>query len=102
MAGRARRAADSGAGRGAGGRRIARDVAVASAVAVALVALVALATVARAAGPSPTPAGGGDVRTNPTAPGLVGDPLVAILGVVLVGILAVALTLVATRIAERR
>jgi hypothetical protein len=32
----------------------------------------------------------------------VGDPLVAILGVVLVGILAVALTLVATRIAERR
>jgi hypothetical protein len=42
------------------------------------------------------------VRTTPAAPGLVGDPLLAILGVALVGIVAVALTLLASRLAERR
>jgi len=70
--------------------------------ALAWVAFLLTIAVARAADPTATPAPGGDVRTDPAAPGLVGDPLFAILGVALVGILAVALTLVAARIAGRR
>jgi hypothetical protein len=42
------------------------------------------------------------VRTEPSAPGLVGEPLLALLGVVVVAVLAVAVTLVAARLAERR
>jgi hypothetical protein len=52
--------------------------------------------------PTSSPAGGGDVRTNPAAPGLAGDPLFALLGVGLVGLLAVAMTLVAVRLTSRR
>ena len=73
-----------------------------SVAALAWAAFLLTAAVARAADPTATPAPGGDVRTDPAAPGLVGDPLFAILGVALVGILAVALTLVAARIAGRR
>ena len=58
--------------------------------------------VAWAADPSASPGAGGDVRTNPSAPGLVGDPLFAILGVAVVGLVAVAATLVAVRLADRR
>jgi hypothetical protein len=71
-------------------------------VALAFAALQAAAAVARAADPTASPGSGGDVRTTPAAPGLVGDPLLAILGVALVGIVAVALTLLASRLAERR
>ena len=42
------------------------------------------------------------MRTNPAAPGLVGDPLFALLGVAVVGLVAVAITLVALRLAARR
>jgi hypothetical protein len=43
---------------------------------------------------SPTPEAGGDPRSAGEGPGLVGDPLMAILVVVVVGVLAVAATLV--------
>ena len=56
---------------------------------------------ALAADPTPSPAGG-DVRTSATAPGLVGDPLFAIAGVVLVGLIAVGATLLYVRLTARR
>lgn len=67
-----------------------------------LAALAATAAVAVAADPEASPGSGGDMRTNPTAPGLVGDPLFAILGVALVGLVSLAVTLVAVRLADRR
>ncbi len=67
-----------------------------------LAALAASTAAAMAADPTASPGSGGDVRTNPTAPGLVGDPLFAILGVALVGLAAVTVTLVAVRLADRR
>jgi hypothetical protein len=82
-----------------------RSEALVRAVLAALLAVAALAAsslVALAADPSASPGSGGDVRTNPTAPGLVGDPFFAIAGVVVVGLLAVALTLVAVRLADGR
>lgn len=71
-------------------------------VLLVLATLAASTVAAMAADPTASPGSGGDVRTNPTAPGLVGDPLFAILGVVLVGLAAVAVTLVAVRLADRR
>ena len=67
-----------------------------------LAELAASTVAATAADPTASPGSGGDVRTNPTAPGLVGDPLFAILGVALVGLAAVAVTLVAARLTDRR
>ena len=69
---------------------------------LAVAALSATSLVALGADPSASPGSGGDVRTNPAAPGLVGDPFFAIVGVVVVGLLAVALTLVAMRLADGR
>jgi hypothetical protein len=68
---------------------------------LALLVLLAGATAVRAVDPTASPAGG-DVRTNPAAPGLVGDPLFAILGVAVVGLLAVAITLAVVRLTARR
>ena len=56
---------------------------------------------ALAADPTASPAGG-DVRTSATAPGLVGDPLFAVAGVVLVGLMAVGATLLYVRLTGRR
>lgn len=53
------------------------------------------------ADPTASPAGG-DVRTTPAAPGVVGEPLLAVLGVVLVGALAVGITLAAAGLTARR
>jgi hypothetical protein len=75
---------------------------VSRAVTLASAALLASATVAVAFDPTASPAGGGDVRTNPAAPGLAGDPLFAILGVALVGLVAVVATLAAVRLTARR
>jgi hypothetical protein len=69
---------------------------------LALPVLLVTATAALAVDPTASAAGGGDVRTNPAAPGLVGDPLFALLGVAVVGLLAVAVTLAAVRLAARR
>jgi hypothetical protein len=63
--------------------------------------LALLAGAALAASPSPSPPGG-DVQTNPTAPGVVGDPLFAVAGVLVVALLAAGVTLLATRLTERR
>jgi hypothetical protein len=78
------------------GRPIGRAASLATAT------LLLTASVAFAVDPTASPAGGGDVRTNPAAPGLTGDPLVAILGVTIVGLLAVVVTLAAVRLTARR
>lgn len=75
---------------------------VAGLTAWAALAATACAVTALAADPSPTAAGGGDVRTNPAAPGLVGDPLFALAGVLAIGALSIAVTLVAVRLSSRR
>jgi hypothetical protein len=75
--------------------------ALATAAFLALPAVLAATGAVLAVDPTATPAGGGDVRTNPAAPGLVGDPLFAIVGVAVVGLLAVVATLVAVRLADR-
>lgn len=72
------------------------------ALALAIAALLATASVALAVDPTASLAGAGDVRTNPAAPGLAGDPLFAVLGVALVGVAAVVVTLVAVRLTARR
>lgn len=46
---------------------------------------------------SPTPAAAGDPRSSGEGPGLVGDPLMAILVVAAIGILALAATLAYVR-----
>lgn len=69
----------------------------------------------RAADPSPAPSatvpasgsagtdpGSGDVRTTPAAPGLVGDPLFAVGGVIVVAAVSVGATLLAMRLDRRR
>jgi hypothetical protein len=53
-----------------------------------------------AADPTASPAGG-DVRTSSTAPGLVGDPLFAVVGVVVVGLVALGATLLYVRLTAR-
>ena len=72
------------------------------ATSLAIAALLLAASVALAVDPTASPAGGGDVRTNPAAPGLAGDPLFAVLGVTFVGLAAVVVTLVAVRLTARR
>ncbi len=59
------------------------------------------AAVALGASPSPN-AGAGDPRSSGQGPGLVGDPLFAIVGVVAVGLAALVLTLAYVRITGRR
>jgi hypothetical protein len=46
-----------------------------------------------AASPSPTAAPGGDPRSSGQGPGLVGDPLLALLVVLAIGVAALAITL---------
>jgi hypothetical protein len=55
-----------------------------------------------AASPSPTAAPGGDPRSSGQGPGLVGEPVVAVLAVVAIGVGALALTLVYIRATSRR
>lgn len=51
-----------------------------------------------AATPSPTAATGGDPRSSGQGPGLVGDPALALLAVVAIGVGAVLLTLAYVRL----
>jgi hypothetical protein len=62
----------------------------------------ALALPLLAASPSPTAAPGGDPRSSGQGPGLVGEPLVAVLAVVAIGVGALALTLLYVRLTARR
>jgi hypothetical protein len=68
----------------------------------ALVAWLANATIVLAATPSPSSAAGGDPRSSGQGPGLVGDPALALLAVLLIGVGAVLVTLVYVRLTARR
>ena len=61
----------------------------------------AIATTALAATPTPG-AEAGDPRSSGQGPGLVGDPLFAVLAVVVIGVTAVLVTLAWIRITARR
>ena len=72
-----------------------------AALAGGTVASLSLVATALAASPSPG-AGGGDPRSPGQGPGLVGDPLFALLVVVAIGIGSVVATLVYVRLTARR
>ena len=78
--------------------KIARALATASAVG----AWLALAMTALAASPSPTAGSGGDPRSSGQGPGLVGDPIFALLAVLGIGIASVAVTFLYIRLTARR
>jgi hypothetical protein len=65
-----------------------------------LASLALAASPVLAADPSASPASG-DVRTSATAPGLVGDPLFALVGVVVIGLVAMSATLLYVRLTSR-
>ena len=60
-----------------------------------------LAAATMAASPTPAPAAG-DPRSSGQGPGLVGDPLFALLAVVTIGLLTVVATLVYVRVTAGR
>ncbi len=69
--------------------------------AVALLASLFLAAVpVLGADPTASPASG-DVRSSSTAPGLVGDPLFALAGVLVIGLVAMGATLLYVRLTSR-
>lgn len=69
---------------------------------VAAVVWSSLALPALAASPSPTTGSGGDPRSSGQGPGLVGDPLFALLAVVAIGLGALVVTLLYVRLTGRR
>jgi hypothetical protein len=71
------------------------------AVVAAVVAWLLCASAALAASPSPDPIGG-DPRSSGQGPGLVGDPLFALLAVVAIGVGSVIATLIYVRLTARR
>ena len=70
-------------------------------VATAVIILLVCASAALAASPSPDPIGG-DPRSSGQGPGLVGDPLFALLAVVAIGVLSVIATLIYVRLTAQR
>jgi hypothetical protein len=71
---------------------------------LALIALASLATLAIGAEPSASPAAlfeGGDPRSEGEGPGLVGSPLLILLGVVLLGTVTAGATVLIARFAQR-
>ncbi len=70
-------------------------------VATMLLAWLALAGTTLAASPTPPPAAG-DPRSSGQGPGLVGDPLFALLAVVAIGVLSVVATLAYVRLTAGR
>ena len=88
-------------------RRAARvrtvNIALSAAIGWAVViAWLALAVSARAASPSPSTGVGGDPRSSGQGPGLVGDPLFALVAVIAIGLGALILTLAYVRLTRRR
>ena len=61
-----------------------------------------LAIPALATSPSPSAGVGGDPRSSGEGPGLVGDPLVALLAVVAIGVGALIVTLAYVRLTDGR
>ncbi len=70
-------------------------------VVTAAVAWLSLVLPALAASPGPTTGAGGDPRSSGQGPGLVGDPLLALLAVVAIGAAALGLTLIYVRLTGR-
>ncbi len=70
------------------------------AAACLLLWLLALVAPALGADPTPSPATG-DVRSSTTAPGLVGDPIFAVAGVVVIGLVALGATQLYVRVTAR-
>jgi len=70
-------------------------------VATAVIAWLVCATAVLAASPSPDPIGG-DPRSSGQGPGLVGDPLFALLAVVAIGVGSVIATLIYVRVTAQR
>jgi hypothetical protein len=70
-------------------------------VATALVVWLLCAGAALAASPTPDPIVG-DPRSSGQGPGLVGDPLFAVVAVVVIGVLSVVATLAYVRLTARR
>lgn len=60
-----------------------------------------LASAAAAVAASPSPAAGGDPRSSGQGPGLVGDPVLAVGAVLVIGLAAVLLTLAYVRLTNR-
>ena len=81
---------------------IARALATASASASAIIAWLALAMTALAASPAPTAGSGGDPRSSGQGPGLVGDPVFALLAVVGIGLASFTVTFLYVRLTARR
>ncbi len=67
-----------------------------------MIAWVCLAMPALAASPTATTGAGGDPRSSGQGPGLVGDPLLAVLVVIVIGFAAVGLTALYVRMTGRR
>ena len=78
-----------------------RPVRVRAALVAAVLHSLIITAVVLGASPSPN-AGGGDPRSSGQGPGLVGDPLFAIVGVIAVGLAALLLTIAYVRITSRR
>ena len=72
-----------------------------AAASTALVAWLLFAGAALAASPSPEPIGG-DPRSSGQGPGLVGDPLFAVVAVVTIGVVSLVATLAYVRLTARR
>jgi hypothetical protein len=69
---------------------------------VVTIAWLLFASQAYAASPGPTAEPGGDPRSSGQGPGLVGDPLTALVAVLVIGLGAVVLTLMYLRMTARR
>ena len=88
---------------GAGWWRAVRVLAVACVLVVLLSVLLVAGVIG--ADPSPLPGellAGGDPRSEGSGPGLVGSPVVVLLGVVALGVLTAAVTALVARLAQRR
>ena len=78
------------------------NIARALATASAILAWLALAMTAFAASPAPTAGSGGDPRSSGQGPGLVGDPVFALLAVVGIGLASFTVTFLYVRLTTRR
>ena len=71
-------------------------------LAVALLVLVALPVLAAPPSPSPAGIGAGDARTSGTPPSFVGQPILALIGVLVLGVLTAAATTLYVRVTRQR
>ena len=82
-------------------RRAGRMVRMLAGAVTGLAAWLVAAAAVVAASPSPAP-GAADPRSSGQGPGLVGDPLFALVAVVAIGLLSVGATLAWVRLTARR